>query len=224
MFLKSDFVQFFYRSHYKKVVKKHLKGRTFLLEIGSGLGFVKPIAYSCNVDYIGIEPRLSMYSDAVLKYGKEGFINGFFPESIDKIQYDHDLNVLLRKGSILSISVLDEVDDKKSYMQAIYNIASTGTFILINVRNSGFPYRAKKDVITLKGEGVKDLNILEYTELFNESGFDVLEVKSLSRPIFIGFEKGWLKTFFIFFINFFQSIDKSYMVSFYLRKNIKKGR
>ena len=81
--MKSKLIQYIYQLTYYRVIKELTKGRNNILDIGSGLGFLKPIAEKLNVNYFGIEPRNEAFIFQKNRYGNDGFTKGYFPTDLE---------------------------------------------------------------------------------------------------------------------------------------------
>jgi cyclopropane fatty-acyl-phospholipid synthase-like methyltransferase len=208
-------IQYLYRKNYNKLIKKlSIKENELFLDIGSGSGFLKPLVVSAGGHYIGIEARREFVENAKDRYGSEGFILGFFPD-------DFNYSEKMEGGNIVSLTTVDEIANKKRFLQAIHNMADTNTKIFIATRNRDWIFSKKNKIITKKGENIDDLSIAEYKSLFNSYEFEVTKIEKNSRPIITSFTLTGLKGFIIVILEKFLPLDKCYMIGYHIKK--RKG-
>lgn len=211
--MKSKFIQFIYRRNYNKLISKLVNKNSFCLEIGFGLGFLKPLVIKFGGIYYGIDPRNDgAFEFAKERYGNEGFKKGFFPES----------NILtkenLKSGTIISLTTLDEVIEKDVFLNGINKLCSSKTKVYLAVRNSKWIFYKNKKIKSINGIVSRDYSYNEYCELFDKNGFEIIKIEKRPRPIITSYTFSGLKNFFIVFLDLFLNVKKSYMIGFYLKK------
>ena len=108
-------IQFLYRLNYRAFIRENIEKNDHVLEIGSGLGFMKPLVIAEGAFYKGIEPIESVHKISKKLYGKECFFN----EQLEK-----NCNDDVSFNKILSITVLDEINDKASFVEKLNHIVT----------------------------------------------------------------------------------------------------
>ena len=153
-------IQFLYRLNYRAFIRENIEKNDHVLEIGSGLGFMKPLVIAEGAFYKGIEPIESVHKISKKKlYGKECFFN----EQLEK-----NCNDDVSFNKILSITVLDEINDKASFVEKIKSYCNNETKILLAVRNADFPFRrGTKVTSSFNNVTTNDLSYGEWIKLFN---------------------------------------------------------
>ena len=66
-------IQFLYRLNYRAFIRENIEKNDHVLEIGSGLGFMKPLVIAEGAFYKGIEPIESVHKISKKLYGKMFF-------------------------------------------------------------------------------------------------------------------------------------------------------
>ncbi len=211
--MKSNIIQFLYRRTYKDLVATLSKKNQLIIDIGCGLGFSKPLAEKHGAKYVGIDPRSEAIAFAKKRYGYDGFIRGYFPDVIKtKLK-------TIGNGSILSLTTLDEIEDKESFLKSVNSLCTTNTDIFFSVRNSSWILNSNNEVITQTGNCIKDISIEEYQKLFDKCGFKVIKTIKSQRPIITSLTKNGVKTCILVLLDKLTPLEKSYLIGFFLRKN-----
>lgn len=211
--MKSRFIQYIYRSNYNKLISGLVIKNSFCLEIGFGLGFLKPLVTKYGGNYYGIDPRNDGAIEFAKKtYGNKGFIKGFFPES-NRLTKEN-----LKSGTIISLTTLDEVIEKDVFLKGINKLCSLDTKIYLAVRNSNWIFYSDKKIKSINGTVNRDYSYNEYCELFDKNGFEIIKIEKRPRPIITSYSLSGLKNFLIVFLDLFLNVKKSYMIGFYLKK------
>ncbi len=204
----SKLIQFLYRYNYRSFIKENIKEKDSVLEIGSGLGFLKPLIISEGAIYRGIEPSETAFKNSTKLYGKEFFFN----EELKKNTND---NILFDK--IISITVLDEIKDKANFIKKIKSYCDNETQILLAVRNADFPFRRDiKVTSSFNNISTKDLGYDEWIKLFHSLNLNILSVKKINRPLLTSFTLNGLKNILVRILDLFLSTKKNYMLCFIL--------
>ena len=152
-------IQFLYRLNYRAFIRENIEKNDRVLEIGSGLGFMKPLVIAEGAFYKGIEPIESVHKISKKLYGKECFFN----EQLEK-----NCNDDISFNKILSMTVLDEINDKASFVEKIKSYCNNETKILLAVRNADFPFRRGTKVTSSFNNVItNDLSYGEWIKLFN---------------------------------------------------------
>ena len=92
-------IQFLYRLNYRAFIRENIEKNDHVLEIGSGLGFMKPLVIAEGAFYKGIEFHRVCYKISKKLYGKECFNEQLEKNCNDDVSFN----------KILSITVLDEI-------------------------------------------------------------------------------------------------------------------
>ena len=95
----------------------------------------------------------------------------FRSDSADNNRYDY----------IFALTVLDEVESKSSFLQAIKMNADQDTRIFVAVRNLDFPLRKNGYVTSSSGDLIKDLSIDEWRRLFSD--YKIITERTFVRPL-----------------------------------------
>ena len=211
--MKSKFVQFMYRTNYDKLISSLVKKNMYCLDIGFGLGFLKPIVNKYGGNYIGVDPRNDgAFEFAKDTYGGDGYFKGFFPDT-NPLSKEN-----LKSGVIISLTTLDEVIEKDIFLGSIKNLCSSETKVYLAVRNLDWPFSSKKTLQSINGHINRDYSYEEYCELFINNGFDICKIEKRPRPFITSYTLNGIKNFLIMLIDKFLTTKKSYMLGFLLVK------
>lgn len=187
--LQHPLIQRSYRRQYKSLLDELRVGKgARVLDIGSGLGFLKALVQARGATYIGIEPDAASIESAKALYGSEGFVLGFFPEAAPAQRFD----------VALVLSCVDEVPDKAGFLRGLKAHLEPGTGVgYIAVRNRAFFVNRFKTEATMAGRSqrarIKDLSAPEWEALIEASGLRVSEQGKFWRPWLTGFSFTGLK-------------------------------
>ena len=204
----SKLIQFLYRLNYRSFIKENIKEKDSVLEIGSGLGFLKPLIISEGAIYRGIEPSEIAFKNSTKLYGKEFFFN-------EELKENTNDNILFDK--IISITVLDEIKDKTNFIKKIKSYCDNETQILLAVRNADFPFRRDINVTSsFNNISTKDLGYDEWIKLFLSLNLNILSVKKINRPLLTSLTLNGLKSILVRILDLFLSTKKNYMLCFIL--------
>ena len=204
----SKLIQFLYRLNYRSFIKENIKEKDSVLEIGSGLGFLKPLIISEGAIYRGIEPSEIAFKNSTKLYGKEFFFN-------EELKENTNDNILFDK--IISITVLDEIKDKTNFIKKIKSYCDNETQILLAVRNADFPFRRDINVTSsFNNISTKDLGYDEWIKLFLSLNLNILSVKKINRPLLTSLTLNGLKNSLVRILDLFLSTKKNYMLCFIL--------
>tara|TARA_Y100001935_G_scaffold252571_1_gene256784 strand:+ start:1045 stop:1707 length:663 start_codon:yes stop_codon:yes gene_type:complete len=204
----SKLIQFLYRLNYRSFIKENIKEKDSVLEIGSGLGFLKPLIISEGAIYRGIEPSEIAFKNSTKLYGKEFFFN-------EELKENTNDNILFDK--IISITVLDEIKDKTNFIKKIKSYCDNETQILLAVRNADFPFRRDINVTSsFNNISTKDLGYDEWIKLFLSLNLNILSVKKINRPLLTSLTLNGLKNILVRILDLFLSTKKNYMLCFIL--------
>lgn len=208
--LKNIKIQDSYRKQYQILLSRlNVVTGTKVLDIGSGLGFIKPMVESKGGIYLGVEPDKASYDAACELYGHDGFIMGFFPEAIPINKFD----------LILVLSCVDEVPDKLRFLEGIRLILDQGDCkAYIAVRNKSFFVNRFKTSKMMKGRsarsliGAQDLTPTAWENLFQLSGLVVIDKGKFLRPWITGFTITGLKNIAYKIMSLILPLNYSYML------------
>lgn len=212
--MKSKFIQFIYRTKYDKLISNLVKKNMYCLDIGFGLGFLKPLVEKYDGNYIGIDPRNDgAFEFAKDTYGNKGYFKGFFPETNPLTKEN------LKSGAIISLTTLDEVIEKDIFLSAVKNLCSSDTKVYFAVRNLNWTFSSKKNIQSIKGNIYRDYSYEEYCEIFTKNGFDICRIEKRQRPFITSYSLSGIKNFVIILLDKFLTVKKSYMIGFLLIKS-----
>jgi SAM-dependent methyltransferase len=212
--LENKKIQDSYRKQYQPLLSSlNVVTGTKVLDIGSGLGFIKPMIESRGGIYLGVEPDKASYDAACELYGHEGFIMGFFPDAISINKFD----------LILVLSCVDEVPDKLRFLEGIRLILDQGDCkAYIAVRNKSFFVNRFKTTEVMKGRsarsliGARDLKSTEWENLFQSSGLVIIEKGKFLRPWITGFKIVGIKNIAYKLLSIILPVNYSYMLYYIL--------
>jgi hypothetical protein len=197
-----------YMVTYKKMLSKIINAGDKVLDVGSGIGFAKPLVTGRNALYKGVEPRKNVFEQAVEIYGAPGFSNSLLLENATFEAFD----------KVICFTVLDEVQDKEAFLKVIKSYSHSKTEYYISVRNSDFPLRRSKTVhSTIDGSPLQDLGIDEWVLIFEENEFLIEDLSKFQRPVYVGISFSGLKTFLLTILYFMFPLHKSYILLFKLK-------
>jgi SAM-dependent methyltransferase len=213
--LKKNIVQISYKKQYDLMLKNlGVTSGKQILDIGSGIGFLKPMVNAKHASYIGIEPDRASFDAACQLYGSECFISGFFPEAAPQKIYD----------IVLALSCVDEVPNKIKFLEEVLLLIKKSEGIAyIAVRNGDFFINRFKTKKMMEGRseraiiGSQDLTFDEWKSLFVTIGFDIYDYGKFWRPWLIGFTFIGVKNIFYKIISMLVSTKYSYMLYFKIK-------
>tara|TARA_B100001939_G_C16793246_1_gene552294 strand:- start:213 stop:860 length:648 start_codon:yes stop_codon:yes gene_type:complete len=202
------YVQFFYLLNYKKLVQNYINNGDKVLEVGSGLGFLKKLILQKGGFYSGFEPRLDAYEAATNLYGKDHFYNSQLTENINNSIFD----------KIIAITVIDEIADKKKFINDVKSYSNKNTKIIFIVRNLNFPFRKGSKVwSSYTNLPTEDLGYSEWVNFFKSEGLDIISIEKTHRPLITSFTVNGIKNILIRFLDIFLPKKKNHMLCFILK-------
>jgi SAM-dependent methyltransferase len=213
---KHPIIQLSYINQYKPLLKQFSVSRdTRVLDIGSGLGFMKPLVTSFGASYVGIEADYSSFKLACSLYGYEGFICGYFPGELNNNFYD----------LILVLSCIDEVDDKVGFLDGIKaKLDNDVGEAYIAVRNGDFMVNRLKfhwlmTKLSKRSQiSANDLSRDQWKSLIEGSGLKIIETGNFWRPWVIEFSLVGIKNFIYKITSFILPVKYSYMLYYKVTK------
>lgn len=128
----------------------------------------------------------------------------FRSDSADNNHYDY----------IFALTVLDEVESKSSFLQAIKMNADQDTRIFVAVRNLDFPLRKSGYVTSANGDLIQDLSIDEWRRLFSD--YKIITERTFVRPLLNENIITTVKLIIIRILDWVLPTNKSYMILFEL--------
>jgi SAM-dependent methyltransferase len=208
-------IQNSYLSEYQSILEVlQINSSHKVLDIGSGLGFLKFLVEAKGASYTGIEPDRTSYESACALYGEDGFICGFFPDISPVTFYD----------TILVLSCVDEVPDKASFLSGLKSrLAPKDGVAYIAVRNkSFFVNRFKSEKIMSRRNdrsrvSLQDLSDSEWEALFANVGLNVYKRGKFWRPWLIGFTLVGIKNILYRILSIFLPREYSYMLYYIVK-------
>ena len=220
--LMSPIVQQSFINRANKFIKylKIKKGHS-VLDIGSGTGYLKKIIEQLGAKYTGIEPNFISYNSALKLYGKSNFYNFNYPNDQINKRYNY----------IISLTCLDEVENKKLFIKSLHENLSQEGIAYISVRNSDFILNPFKNFLKTLIRCISinyffknknkliDLNLYSYNSLFLESSFEILEYGKFLRPWILPPLTVGIRNIFYQLLSLILPINRSYMIYFILKPN-----
>jgi SAM-dependent methyltransferase len=208
--LQNPIIQNSYLRQYVALLDElDIKSGSRVLDIGSGLGFLKPLVNDLGATYVGIEPDRVSFESACVLYGNQGFLNGFFPE----VAPDEFFDV------VLALSCVDEVPDKAGFLSNMRSRLEPGHGIgYIAVRNSAFFVNRFKTEKRMSNRSERsristnDLSAAEWEALISASGLIICEQGKFWRPWLTGLSFIGLKNIAYRLISMVVPRTQSYML------------
>lgn len=209
--LQNPYIQNSYRRQYEAVLNElNISPGSRILDIGSGLGFLKPSVQARGGCYVGIEPDQVSYESACTLYGDVGYVHGFFPEAVPP---DECFDV------ILALSCVDEVPDKAGFLSSMCSHLQPSHGVgYVAVRNRAFFINRFKTEKVMAGRSERsricthDLSAAEWEALFAASGLQICEQGKFWRPWLTGISFVGLKNIAYRLISMIVPRSHSYMV------------
>jgi SAM-dependent methyltransferase len=206
-------IQWFYQKQYAPLLDELRVGAgTRVLDIGFGTGFLKTLVHARGAAYLGIEADEAAYESAAALYGREGYIQGRFPQEAPAGRAD----------IIFVLSCLDEVPEKAGFIAGMKSRLEPGHGVAgVAVRNRAFFVNRFKTERIMVGRSerarIKDLSAEEWEKLFITSGLHIATRKKFLRPWLTGFTFTSLKNLVYRLISMVVPCAQSYML-YYLVK------
>lgn len=182
--------QSFQREYRRLLTQLRIQPGQRVLDIGSGVGFLKPMVHQLGAQYAGIEPSDDAYAAACSLYGEEGFVCGYFPQDLHAGKFDH----------ILVLSCVDEVPERGPFLVGLRErlVPGRGT-AYIAVRNKAFFINWFKNDWTMARSSARarislqDLTDAQWQSLLRDSGLEIVEQGKFLRPWFTGWSAAGMK-------------------------------
>jgi SAM-dependent methyltransferase len=208
--LKNTIIQKSYLRQYMALLSElHIKSGSRVLDIGSGLGFLKPLVNVRGATYVGIEPDRVSFESACVLYGHQGYLHGFFPEVAPEEFFD----------VVLALSCVDEVPDKYGFLSNMRSRLEPGLGIgYIAVRNSAFFINRFKTEKRMSNRSERsrisknDLSAAEWEAIIVASGMRICEQGKFWRPWLTGISFTGLKNIAYRLISMIVPRTRSYML------------
>lgn len=186
-----------------------IKSGSRVLDIGSGLGFLKPLVNDLGATYVGIEPDRVSFESACVLYGNQGYLHGFFPEAAPDEFFD----------VVLALSCVDEVPDKAGFLSNMRSRLEPGHGIgYIAVRNGAFFVNRFKTEKRMSNRSERsristnDLSAAEWEALIAANGLRICEQGKFWRPWLTGISFVGLKNIAYRLISMVVPRAQSYML------------
>lgn len=194
-----------YRSTYRNFVRKRVVNGDAVLDIGSGTGFLKPLVVGQGASYFGIEPRTDIYKTAIELYGKDNYENSLLVENTTATKF----------SKVFALTVLDEVLEKRLFLETVATYADQDTKFYFAVRNAGSPLRRSTRVSSnINGTLIEDLPLDAWLTLLEGSGFEVVKIDKFIRPLITGFSRSGFKAVLLRIAFYIFPLEKTYMLLF----------
>lgn len=194
----------------------NIKSGSRVLDIGSGLGFLKPLVTARGATYIGIEPDRVSFEAACALYGHHGYLHGFFPEVAPDEYFD----------VVLALSCVDEVPDKAGFLSNMRNRIDPRHGIgYIAVRNRSFfvnRFKTEKRMSNRSERSrisINDLSAAEWEALIAANGLIVREKGKFWRPWLTGISFIGIKNIAYRLISIVLPRTQSYMLYYKIMAN-----
>jgi SAM-dependent methyltransferase len=210
--LTHPLIQRSYRRRYAALLDRfRVTQGTRVLDVGSGLGFLKPLVVARGGSYTGLEPHAGSFENACALYGADGFIRGFFPAAAPAADYD----------VIVALSCVDEVPDKAEFLRNLKARLVPGRGVgYIAVRNRGFfvnrlkPHQVQDGMSERSRISLGDLTTREWEQMIGASGLRIEASGKFWRPWLTGFTFAGVKNVAYRLISMVSARSGSYMVFF----------
>jgi hypothetical protein len=151
------------------------------LDVGCGWGFMSEYFQG---DYIGVD-----LSEEKIQFAERVYGSKFAVQNI----LEGDCLGNQRFGQIMVFTVLDEIDFKRKALLKISNYLDDDGLLYVEVRNVGFVVRGLLKAAGLEnrrttrinrlGKNEQDLDAVQYANLFDSCGFDVVKHYKATRPL-----------------------------------------
>ncbi len=164
-------------------IKKYIKPNTEVLDLGCGNGRLVKELEILNISYLGVDPSLGLIKLAKIKHPNQIFekINGFDLEDFEDKTFDQ----------VISIAVLHHIPPSKvvDWLKEANRVTKKGTisvFTTWNLSESNYDLNENKDAVIgfvhhKNTRYVHYYNYQEIKEIFEKSGYEVLEIKEIKR-------------------------------------------
>ena len=186
------------------------------LDIGCGWGFMSEYFEGY---YLGLD-----LSDEKIKFARRLYGPKFEVQNI----LDGKLLEKEKFEQITLFTVLDEIDFKHKALLKILNILEDSGELYIEVRNADFAIRSLLKALGLEsyrsarnlrlGKNESDLDSVQYANLFDSCGFEVIKQYKASRPLVSSSFIQLCKKFIYLFLDKFVPNHRCFMLGFVLRK------
>jgi 2-polyprenyl-3-methyl-5-hydroxy-6-metoxy-1,4-benzoquinol methylase len=197
------FTKFFFLKSYSKKIQYVLGDieSIKLIDIGAGYGHFSLAASRLGAIVDALEPRpecqVILNSIKIANLYNDKMHSGTLTANY------YDIAVL--------ISVIDEVEDKYSFMSDVVACVKQCGYILIEVRNTNYFNRLRSPLHT-------DIASDEYLTLFNSFGLELVHFSGVCRPLTFGSFEIFLKTLFANIVNFLLPLKFRQMHRYLLMK------
>ncbi len=202
---QNDLIEKLKVSTYKKNLSFiKLKSTSSVLDIGSGtclLRLILPTQAIYTAFEPGSYPNQALYLRPTDKLIKDYF-NSIFLTDEDKFDY------------IFALTVIDEIQAKRRFLEEIKRHTHTKTKIYVAVRNRDFPLRRKNYVKNSHGNDVRDLSCTEWRDIFRD--YRIISERKFKRPLLNSNIVTSIKLLLIRLTDYILPIEKSYMILFEL--------
>lgn len=213
--LDNPWVQRSYRAQYRSLLDElGIRAGQRVLDVGSGMGFLKPLVRDRGAEYTGIEADPAAYAMACKLYGPEGFVTGYFPQAMDAGSFD----------VILALSCVDEVPAKAEFLRGVAERLERGSGVAyIAVRNRRFFVNRFKNEKTMASRSARarvsltDLGPEEWESLFGDSGLSIVEKGKFWRPWLTGFSAIGVRNVLYRLYSACMPREHSYMLAYKLK-------
>ena len=208
---------------YKAIIDKlDIQDHMKILELGCGFGEISKVLNSFQ--YEGFDNDSERIE--ICKSNRNPN-HKFYCQDLTNHEFNYSYDI------VICITTIDEIDNKFDYLNKIYHLMNENSKFYLEVRNSKYfinklPFKLTSffEFIGLRAQqysDVKDLNYYEYQDLFNLSGFKIVNESRSIQPNFINFHSFrpmFLTTIKSLLANFSNllAIQQRYTISFTLVK------
>ena len=161
---------FFNRAYKRRLLDSNISLRNLnVLDVGAGFGHMTSLLIEHGSIVDAVEPRSNCIESPKYAHVQKVYI-GF----LEKVQLPDDYYDLA-----VSITVLDEVQDKSTFIDCIHKILKADGLLMLEVRNPRYMPRFRNNRST-------DLHLDSYIELLESGGFVIDSVRGYARPLTFG--------------------------------------
>jgi 2-polyprenyl-3-methyl-5-hydroxy-6-metoxy-1,4-benzoquinol methylase len=164
-------------------IKKYIKINTRILDLGCGNGRLIKELEVFNIDYVGIDPSKELIKIAKEKYPEKNLqvFNGLDLKSFESESFNQ----------VISIAVLHHIPPEKvlEWLKEVNRVTkqnTTSIFTTWNLGESNYDLNENKDAVIgfihhKNTRYVHYYNYIEIKEIFEKSGYEVVDIKEIKR-------------------------------------------
>ena len=164
-----------------------------VVDLGCGTGNLAEAVSFAAQSYIGYD-----ISEEAIMLAKERDLNNCSFNCLDlfSIPLDFDTETVL-----ISISCIDQMGNRKEFLEYLSKHLSKSNKVYIEVRNKDYLFKKLLGFLnpilhqtgfltSLPADEMTDLSFFEWKDVFSETGFEIIEVRSSVRPYYF---ESWIE-------------------------------